>query len=127
MASLLVGCDGGGMDPRGSGFLPGPTELSSAGPSTESPAAIAIPRTIGPADDGRAFTMKVGQTAELVVPDPHAADPSVEGDSVEVIAVLNLTGSGQREWELRAVAPGRTTLAGSGSHKYVITVDVAPP
>ena len=89
------------------------------------PAGTAIPRTVGPADDGRVFTMQVGQTAQLVVLDPHAADPSVEGDSVEVIPVFNVTGSGRREWELRAVAPGRTTLAGSGSHRYVITVDVA--
>ena len=89
--------------------------------------AVPIPRTITPADDGRTFTMAVGQTAGLVVPDPDAPEPIVEGESVEVVAVVNVAASGRREWELRAVAAGRTTLAGGGSHPYLITLDVASP
>jgi hypothetical protein len=71
--------------------------------------------------------MAVGQTAQLVVQDPHATEPVVEGDSVEVVALVNVTASGRREWELRGLAPGRTTLVGDGSQRYVITVDVAEP
>jgi hypothetical protein len=68
--------------------------------------------------------MMVGQTAGLVVPDPLAPDPSVEGDAVEVVDVVNVDASGQREWELRAIRPGRTVLKGTGSTPYVITLEV---
>jgi hypothetical protein len=71
--------------------------------------------------------MIVGQTAELVVRDPRAPDPTVEGASIEIVPVVNVAGSGEREWELRAIAPGRTTLTAHGSHPYVITLDVASP
>ena len=69
--------------------------------------------------------MAVGQTAGLVVPDPLAPDPAVEGDAVEVVDIVNVDASGQREWELRAVRPGRTVIRGGGSTPYVITIDVA--
>jgi hypothetical protein len=68
--------------------------------------------------------MAVGQTAGLVVPDALAPDPEVEGDAVEVVDVVNVDASGQREWELRAVRPGRTVIRGAGSTPYVLTLEV---
>ena len=88
------------------------------------PGASSVPRTLSPADDGAVYTMQVGQTSGLVVPDPNAPDPEVEGDSVEVVAVTNVGASGQREWELRAVGTGRTVLRGAGAMPYTITLDV---
>ena len=71
--------------------------------------------------------MRVGDTAELVVADPDAPDPIVDGVSVLVIPVVNVQASGRREWELRAVAPGRTMMRAGGSQPYAITLDVADP
>ncbi len=68
--------------------------------------------------------MAVGQTAGLVVPDPLAPNPAVKGDAVEVVDVVNVDASGQREWELRAVRPGRTVIRGAGSTPYVLTLEV---
>jgi hypothetical protein len=78
-----------------------------------------------PANDGGTYTMKIGQTVGLIVPDPGAPDPAVEGRSVDVVTVANIDASGRREWELRAVASGRTTLRAKGSRPYTITLDVA--
>ena len=55
--------------------------------------------------------------------DPTAGDPVVDGASVLVVPVVNVTDSGVREWELRAVAPGTTTLTGSDPD-YRLTVTV---
>jgi hypothetical protein len=82
-------------------------------------------RTLTPKDDGGVFAMQVGQTLGLIVPDPQAPDPEVEGKSVEVVAVVNIDASGRREWELRAVAPGRTKIQAKGTYPYTITLDVS--
>jgi predicted secreted protein len=84
------------------------------------------PRILTPANDGAVYSMKVGQSVGLLVPDPNAPDPEVQGRSVEVTAVVNVDASGRREWELRAVASGRTTLRAAGSRPYTITLDVSP-
>ena len=57
-----------------------------------------------PANDKGVFTMKVGQTASLVVSDPTAPDPDVEGRSVQVVEVNKSMPPVAREWELRAVS-----------------------
>jgi hypothetical protein len=100
--------------------------LAGAGDPVVSGEGKPAPRRLTPKDDGGVFTMRVGQTAGLVVPDPNAPDPEVEGGSVEVVAVVNVDGSGRREWELRAVAVGRTTLRAGGTHGYALTLDVRP-
>ena len=43
---------------------------------------------------------------------------------MDVVAVVNVAASGQREWELRGIAPGRTVLHGGGAMPYTITLDV---
>ncbi len=116
---LMAGC-GGGLA-AGTGAGPEPSiRVSSQSESTP------VPRTLTPANTGGVFTMKVGQTAGLIVPDPNAPDPDVQGRSVEVVDVVNVDASGRREWELRAVASGRTTLRAGGSRPYTITLDVTP-
>jgi len=120
-AGWLAGC-GGGLAAGGSDVGPGPAPSRVPSQSEPSP----LPRTLTPANDGGVYTMKVGQTVGLIVRDPHAPDPEVQGRSVEVIEVVNIDASGRREWELHAVASGRTTLRAGGSRPYTITLDVRP-
>src|SRR5688572_26134461 len=94
-AGLLAGC-GSGLT---TGMSTAPDRIA-----TMQPDAVPVPRTLGPANDRGVFTMKVGQTAGLIVPDPSAPDPEVDGRSVQVVEVNNVDASGRREWELRAVA-----------------------
>ena len=83
-------------------------------PSSESP-LVPAPRFIGPADDGSAYAMTVGQTTTLRLAEPDATEPEVEGAAVLLIAVVNVTGSGAREWEVRAVEPGSAAIHGSAA------------
>ncbi len=119
-AALLTGYVGG-CAAAGGGASSEPTSNRAPPQSEASPA----PRTLTPANDGGVFTMKIGQTIGLIVPDPDAPDPVVEGRSVDVVTVVNIDASGRREWELRAIASGRTTLRATGSRPYTITLDVA--
>ncbi|SIM87033.1 hypothetical protein [Micromonospora cremea] len=64
------------------------------------------------ADDGALVTLAVGQTAALRVTGPEGApEPEVSSDAVLLIRLLNVTGSGAREWEIRAVRPGESRLS----------------
>lgn len=72
-----------------------------------------MPRLLTPADDGRTYAMTVGQTTTLRLRDTAAPEPEVEGDAVLLIAVTNVTASGAREWEVRAVEPGDATITGT--------------
>jgi hypothetical protein len=115
-AGLLAGC--------GSGLTSEASTAPDRIATTVQSEAVPVPRTLTPANDKGVFTMKVGQTAGLVVSDPSAPDPEVDGRSVEVVEVVNVTASGRREWELRAVAPGRTTLRAGGDRPYTIILEV---
>jgi hypothetical protein len=105
--------------------LPSPT--ASTVEPTATPSGEPLPTQLSPADDGRVFSMRVGETTNLVVLDPLATEPRIDGDSIELIAIVNVAPSGQREWEVQAVAVGRTTMIGGGSLPYVITIDVIEP
>jgi len=115
-AGLMAAC--------GSGLSSGTSTAPDRIATTVQSDAVPAPRTLSPANDKGVFTMKVGQTAGLVVSDPSAPDPEVEGQSVQVVEVNNVDASGRREWELRAVSPGRTTLRAAGSRPYTITLEV---
>lgn len=115
-AALMAAC--------GSGLTSGTSTAPDRIATTVQSDAVPVPRRLSPANDKGVFTMKVGQTAGLQVSDPNAPDPDVEGRSVQVAEVNNVDASGRREWELRAVSPGRTTLRAGGSHPYTITLDV---
>lgn len=67
-------------------------------------------RTLTAADDGAVVVLRVGEEASLVQQDPQSPDPVVTGDAVEVVEVVNIQASGQRQWALRAVTPGTTEL-----------------
>jgi hypothetical protein len=112
-AALLGGC-GGGLMPNGSGTAPDQIAMQ--------PDPVPVPRTLTPDNDGGTFTMTVGRTAALIVRDPHAPDPDVDGTSVKVVDMVNIAASGRREWELRAMSPGRTVIRVGGDRPFTITI-----
>jgi hypothetical protein len=77
-------------------------------------------------DPGDPQAERLEQSSKLVVPDPMAPEPRVEGRSVMVVEVLNIQPTGKREWELQPVEPGRTVLHGARPYPYTITLDVVP-
>ena len=83
-----------------------------------------MPKRLTPEDDGGRFTMADGTTTTLRVADPAAPDPTAVGESVLVVPVLNVADSGVREWELRAVAPGTTTITGRDPD-YTLSINVS--
>jgi predicted secreted protein len=56
-----------------------------------------------------AYSMLVGDTSSLRL-GPKSPPPEVEGSSVLVLELAFLTDPGYKEWELRAVEPGETTV-----------------
>lgn len=124
-AVLLAGCATGGepvTDPSGGPQQPTTsTEVTMEEPTAET---MPAPRRLTPEDDGSTFTMTVGQVSALLVRDPRAPDPTVAGDAVEVAPVDNVTASGVREFELRALRPGRTVLSSTQDPPYTITLEV---
>lgn len=124
LAGLLAGCTGGGP-PRDLPTVP--QTAPGATPSTDRTTTMTpttgpaeAPRRVTPDDSGTTFSLRLGATSAFVLRDPSAPDPEVDGSSVLVIPVLNIQDSGVREWELRAVAPGTTTIRGAGA-SYEIT------
>ncbi|MFE2874717.1 hypothetical protein ACFXG6_26615 [Streptomyces roseus] len=114
--ALFTGCGGGEgrapepgnrtPEPGGTGDPEGGTGATAAG--TQPPAQG---RVLTGADDGFAGRLAVGQTARLRLPLPEGGpQPTARGDAVLLIRVGNVTGSGHREWELRAVHPGTTRI-----------------
>ena len=130
LAGLLAACGSG----SGTASAPGvrtvapsaqATALATVQVTAASPGAHPVPDPLTPGDDGATFTMRLGETTSLILDDPTAEDPLVEGTSVEVIGMDNIQASGRREFELRAREPGRTILRGSPPLPYTITIDVA--
>ena len=120
LVAMLTGCASAGPPAQtGAPVSPEPAP-SSAGP------AAPAPRFVGPADDGRTYALTVGQTTTLRISDPAAAEPVVEGPAVLLIAVVNVTDSGVREWEVRAVEPGMSVIRGAdGDTSWEIALVVA--
>lgn len=96
--------------------------------AARTPAASAAPRpaarTLTPADDGAVVPLQVGGAAELVVRDAAAADPQVEGTAVVLVELRNVTGSGRREWEVRAVREGTAVVRGDAPVPWSLTFTV---
>ena len=113
---VVLGACGSGGGVNGDEPTPSPAETYSD--------AVAAPRTLTPADDGHTYEMAVGDVSALVVADPQEPEPQVVGSSVLVIPVVNVQASNQREWELRAVAVGRTTVTGTGPASFTLALDV---
>jgi hypothetical protein len=53
----------------------------------------------------------VGSTVEFVVPDPASPAPRVDGTAVELVELIDVTGSGRREFEVRAITLGTAIVA----------------
>ena len=104
LVALLTGCARAGQVPPG--------EPSAEPEPTASVTPAPVPRFIGAADDGASFTMTVDQTTTLRVTDVEASDPILDGESVIVIPVVNVAPGDGRQWEVRAVAPGTSTIRG---------------
>lgn len=112
---LLAGCAGGLASTR-SGTAPDMTRQQSE--------AVPAPRILTPKNDGGVYSIPAGKSVGLVVPDPYAPDPQVEGQAIQLIEVSNIDGTSRREWELRAVKPGRAIIHAAGDHPYKITLVV---
>ncbi|MFD8793734.1 hypothetical protein [Streptomyces vinaceus] len=109
LALAFTGCGGGEARPPQKG-----THASGAGGSggTGGTPPPAQGRVLTGADDGFAGRLSVGQTARLRLPLPEGGqEPTAEGDAVLLIRISNVTGTGHREWELRAVHPGTTRIS----------------
>mgnify|MGYP003589385660 CR=1 FL=1 len=93
---LLGGC-GSATEPGSAASEPGPTAsgMPSPSPSAEpSPSPSPAPRRLTPESDGSHYSMVVGSTTALVVREPGAASPEVDGTSVILIPVVNVAESG---------------------------------
>ena len=120
---LLAGC-GSASDTGSTASDTGAT--ASGMPSTSPPAQPSpspAPRRLTPEADGNHYSMAMGSTTALVVREPGADEPEVDGASVILIPVVHVTGSGVREWEVRAVEPG-TSVITSTTPAYTITLTV---
>jgi hypothetical protein len=90
----------------------GTTVSTDLAPTTTRPSNDVIDgagATFGLADDGATIALRVGQSARLVLP-LDARDPSVSGAAVELIEFVFFDAAAHREFEVRAVAAGRSEL-----------------
>lgn len=67
--------------------------------------------------------MTVGSTTALVVRGQGIDQPAVDGTSVILVPVVNVADSGVREWEVRGVEIGTSTVT-SGTPAFTITLTV---
>lgn len=111
IAILLAACAAAGGHRGGSGPAPG---VAGAG------------RLFTPADDGVDAWLAIGDTARLIVPDPSAPDPEVEGEAIELVEVINIAASGRREWEIHARRPGMAVIRSHQTPRYAIGIEVVP-
>ncbi|WP_327285208.1 MULTISPECIES: hypothetical protein [unclassified Streptomyces] len=109
--ALFTGCGGGVAHPPQNGSRdPGGT--GATGATGVGAPTSAQGRVLTAADDGFTGRLAVGQTARLRLPLPEGGpEPTARGDSVLLIRIDNVTGTGHREWELRAVRPGTTRIS----------------
>lgn len=114
IAILLAACASAGGHRGGSGPAPGAHGVAGAG------------RLFTPADDGVNAWLAVGDTARLIVPDPSASDPDVEGEAIELVEVINIAASGRREWEIHARRPGMAVIRSHQTPRYAIGIEVVP-
>ncbi|GAA3632700.1 hypothetical protein GCM10022200_14560 [Microbacterium awajiense] len=111
LAVVLAGCSsGGGVSPS-----------DESSPSETVVAAEPIPRRVGPADDGALFTMEIDETTTLRLPASDTSEPQLEGTSALLIEQVNVDAADGREWEVRAVEPGRSVIRGD---EWEITLEV---
>lgn len=78
------------------------------------------PRTLTEADTGRTFALRVGDTVRLRLSGkwrwstPALDGVTAEGPSLGLVPVEYESDPGYREWEIRALRPGTTTVRSTG-------------
>ena len=82
-----------------------------------------LPRFLGPADAGRSVVVPPGHAMQMQLADP-AATAAIEGDAVELIEVMGFADTGGRQWEIRAVRPGRSRLLVGGRQPFTVNIEV---
>lgn len=125
LALAATGCGQSEGPSRGTVPEPAGTTTATPTPGPDDTAASDAGRTLTAADDGEVVNLEVDEQASLIQSDPTSPDPTVTGDAVEVVEVVNVTASGRREWELRAVSPGTTTMVvQDGDVTFDLTIEV---
>lgn len=97
-----------------------------AGPATPDHPPARDDRFVTRADAGRTLAMRVGETRTLWVADPDTPDPAVEGNALELVAMIAIQASGDRSWEVRAVRPGSGRITVAGATPFAVTIEVEP-
>lgn len=94
-------------------------------PGVSQPTETDIGRRLRVGDDGATIRLNVGETAILIQDDPGSPDPVVKGDALELVEMLNIDATDDRQWEIRAVKAGSATIeAVDGEAVFTITVRV---
>ncbi len=76
-------------------------------------------------DDGATLVLHIGETVTLIQDDPLSPDPVVKGEAVELVEMVSIGDTGDRQWEIRAVATGSATIeAVDGEVTFRVTVRV---
>ncbi len=103
------------------------TTASAAGPSTTTaPPGSDVGRFVRVTDDGATLILRVGETAVLIQNDPFSPDPTVRGDSIELVETVSVAATGNRQWEIRALRLGSATIeAEDGGVRFSISIDVS--
>ena len=119
------------LDPRVEGRNPDTEETTMPtapvpGRATAASRPLPAGRFVTRADDGRVLAMQVGETRELRTRDALAPEPTVDGDAVEAVGIDNVQAGSGRGWELRAVRPGRSSIAVAGAEPFAVTIEVSP-
>ena len=104
--------------PEGSTTTPSST-------STLGDVASPAPRFFTIATPAGAYSLSVGDSSTIQLP-ADVPEPTAVGSSVVLIGMANVADSGNRQWELRAVGAGETTITvqgPDGSLIWTLTVD----
>ncbi|HEU5003865.1 MAG TPA: hypothetical protein VFW71_13975 [Actinomycetota bacterium] len=90
---------------------------SPAATRSPSPTPVASPvSVIQQSDSGKTFTVKVGTSAQLQLPETmHWSPPQVDTPAVSVTPVTFLRDPGYLAWTVRAVAAGQARITSAGS------------
>ena len=107
------------------------TETTATAPTTSTTlndVTSPAPRFFTLATPTGTYSMSVDTSATVQLP-PDIPEPTVEGESVILIGTANVVDSGNRQWELRAVEPGETTVtvkSSDGSIMWTLLVEPMP-
>ncbi len=110
-----------------------PTDGSAGTATTDGTDRPQVPesdagRRLRVTDDGATLVLHIGETATLIQDDPLSPDPVVKGDAVELVEMVSIGDTGDRQWEIRAVATGSATIeAVDGEVAFTVTVRVDAP